>query len=392
MSNADQLRVSIVEEVTYGTHPGGSLQDLRVTSESLAQATAHAESAELRTDRQVSDRIRTNINVEGDLGIELSYGSFDDLLAAALYTSTTWAASADLSLADCDVTAATGTITDGAAGGGLSGAVVGRWIKISGMSNAANNGYFKILTAPSTDTITVAGLAAMADELAGAPTITMGAQITNGTEQSSFSLEKKFGDLTNEFEIVNGIVVATSELTVPSDGIITGSFGVLGKIAASAAASAGSGYTSPTTTAVMNGIDHVVGMIVGTPAVNTANEVDAMAIGWETANNLRERSIIGTLGPKSIGAGKFAAEGTLQSYLESEALIDLYLNWTDSAVSTILEDAAGNAYVVEFPRVKWTDGKRVAGGENTDILADLSFGAFMHETELVTMRIVKFAA
>lgn len=392
MANADELRISYEKEATFGVNPGGTLIDLRITDESLAQATSHAESAELRNDRQVADRIRTNINVGGDINFELTYATFDDFLAAALYHSDTWVAAVDLSLADCDVVGATGTVTDGAAGAGLDGALVGGWIKISGMVNAENNGYFKILAVTDTDNIVVAGSAAMVDETAGAPAISMGAQIVNGVTQTSFVIEKNYDDLTAEFEINLGCVVAGFSLSIASDAVITGSFTFLGKSSASAAATGGGGYTVVNTNSPFNGIDHVIAILDGTPVVNTTNEIDVNALDMELANNLRERGIIGTLGPKSIGAGKCAVEGTIQMYFEDEVIMDKYLNWTSSAVSFVLEDDDGNAYVVDMPRVKFTDGKRVAGGENTDILADMSFGAYLHETEGVTIRIVKFPA
>ena len=392
MANADELRISYEKEATYGTNPGGTLIDLRITDESLAQATAHAESAEIRNDRQVADRIRTNINVTGDINFELTYATFDDFLAAVLFTSDTWVAAVDLSCGDCDVVGATGTLTDGSAGASFTGALVGGWIKISGMAESENNGYFKILTVTSTDVIVVAGKAAMVDETAGVAVISMGAQLVNGVTQTSFVIEKEFSDLSSEFEINLGCVLASFGLSVAQDAVITGSFGVLGKVAASAAATGGGGYTAANTNNPFNGIDHVISILEGYPAVNVDNDFETFAFDLDLQNNLRERGIVGTLGPKSIGAGKIQVSGTLQAYFESKAIMDKYLNWTSSALAVVLEDDDGNAYVIDLPRVKFTDGKRVAGGENTDIIADMSYGAYMHETEGVTIRIVKFPA
>jgi hypothetical protein len=48
--------------------------------------------------------------------------------------------------------------------------------------------------------------------------------------------------------------------------------------------------------------------------------------------------------------------------------------------------------VFDFPKVKLTSGARNATGENTDVIVDFGFTAYMHETELVTVRVAKFAA
>ena len=53
-------------------------------------------------------------------------------------------------------------------------------------------------------------------------------------------------------------------------------------------------------------------------------------------------------------------------------------------------DDASNAYVFEFPRVKFTSGQRNAGGTEQDVFADLQFTAYRETTEDVTIRIVRF--
>ena len=70
--------------------------------------------------------------------------------------------------------------------------------------------------------------------------------------------------------------------------------------------------------------------------------------------------------------------------------MDKYLNQTATslAVTLIISDAA---YVIEFPSVKFNSGQRVAGGENTDIIADLSWTALKHATEAIPMRITKWS-
>jgi hypothetical protein len=73
-------------------------------------------------------------------------------------------------------------------------------------------------------------------------------------------------------------------------------------------------------------------------------------------------------------------------------MFDKMLNNQNTSLAKVLQDgsASPKSYVVEWPRIRFTDGERVAGGINQDVIARLDFEAFMHETELVTMRIVRW--
>lgn len=74
-----------IAEGTYGTTPTTpTFVDIRHTSASLGLSKSALESAEIRSDRQIAHFRHGNKTVAGDIGFELSYGSFDDLLEATL--------------------------------------------------------------------------------------------------------------------------------------------------------------------------------------------------------------------------------------------------------------------------------------------------------------------
>lgn len=77
--------MAYIAEVTYGTTPATpTLSDIRHTSCNIGLTKSALESAEVRSDRQIAHFRHGNKNVAGDIGIELSYGTFDDFLEAAL--------------------------------------------------------------------------------------------------------------------------------------------------------------------------------------------------------------------------------------------------------------------------------------------------------------------
>ena len=79
-----------IVESTYGTTPATpAFTNLRLTSTSLGLSKTALESNELSSTRQVLHYRHGNKQVGGDIGFELSYGTFDDFLEAAL--GGTWA-------------------------------------------------------------------------------------------------------------------------------------------------------------------------------------------------------------------------------------------------------------------------------------------------------------
>ena len=392
MADSNRLNLAYVAESTWGTTPAGPpiLQDLRFTSESLGQDTNSVTSQEIRSDRQVADIIRTGVSVSGDINGELSYGTYDDFFASVLY-SAGWSTAVVVDAADTAISVTSTSVFTHATAWAIT-PTVGMWIRVSGFVAAGNNGFFKVTAATST-TITVAGTPLTIVSAGPAITINQGAQIVNGTTETSFTVEKEYSDLTNEFASITGLIPATMNLSVAADQIVTLGFGLLGKTETTTAATVGDGTNDAATTSqVMNGIDHVRSVS------ENAASLSITAFSMEVQNNLRQRLQVATLGPISIGAGFVNPTGTVQAYYTSAYadIVDKYIADTASSLALVLRDGssitAANHYVVEFPRIKYSAARRVAGGVNQDILADMSWSAYREPTEGVTCRIVRFPA
>lgn len=387
MSNADRVGLAYVEETEFGTTPSGpapTLQDLRFTSESLAQTTSSVQSAEIRADRQVTDVIRTAIGAQGDLGVELSYGAQDELFEFALQSSGFSSPVTIGPITTVDADSADNSFND--SGSGFGSIVANQWIKVSGFTEAANNGYFKVVS-QTTAKLIVSGGTLVTEVVGDSVTITMGAQIVNGVDARFMSIEREYTDLANEFAIYTGMMIDAMALNVAVEQVITGTFGFMGVSEASGTATAGDGDNDDApTNAVMNPVDNVIGIL------EAQASFDVTSFGLTMGNNLRSRLQVATLGPISIGSGKINLAGTFQAYFASKTIADKYLNQTVSSLALVLEDVDGNAFIVDMPRVKYTNGVRVAGGENTDVIMDMAFTAYREPTEDVTIRIARFVA
>jgi hypothetical protein len=361
----------------------GTFQVLRITGEGLKEDVAAQDSNEIRSDRQTSDVRRTRITASGSVNGELSYGTYDDLLAAALMDSA-WSSPATVGPGTSFSAVVSGNaITDSA--NGLGSLVVGSWIKVSGFAGAANNGKFKILTVAA-GAITVSGTTLTAESAGPSVTIVQGAEIVNGSTAWSCNLERKYTDLTSAYALFLGMEVDGFSLTIPSEGRVTVSFDFLGTQETSKTTASGSAYTAATTTATLTALE--ANLLEG--QVSCANTL--VDFSMAVKNNLRAKMYHNGTTPLAVGVGQCQISGSLKVYFETATLFGKFLSESASSLAITLADSAGNAYVIDLPSVKLTAGQRPAGGNNQDIIADFGWSAYMHATESVMVRIVRWTA
>jgi len=384
MAEADQIQISYVEESTFGVTPESNLQIIRVTGEDLGGDIDTAESAEITGDRQKSRVARTGVAASGSVNVELSYGTFDDWLAAALLAAEWSSETTVLSAGTASAAESGNKFTHTVAWTATPSA--GQWIEVRGFTTAGNNGYFKVASASSTEIVVEGGTLADEASVEGV-TITQAAQIVNGTTKTSFAIEKLYSDLAGTvISMLHGMMIDTMDVSISADAYINGTFNFIGKNESSEESSEGSGYTAATTEDAMAAVDDVVAIY------ENMSSVQLIELSFSLGNNLRPKNVIGTAGPIGINAGSITLTGTVQMYFESATVLNKFIDFTSSRLAVVTEDTDGNAVIFEFPEIKYTSGRRVAGGQNTDIIADLGFTAYEDPTENVTIRIAKFAA
>jgi hypothetical protein len=386
MSDANRVSLSYAGETVFGVTPSGpapTLKYLRFVSEKLALSTSVATSKELRSDRQVADVIRTDLSEGGSIDIELSYGAYDDLLLYALQGAS-WAAAVTQTLTTLSTVTGTQKLHRSAGSFISDGYKQYSWVEVSGFATAANNGIFKITAIDATD-LTLVGATTLVTEAAGpSVTVKQGEYITNGITLKSLVMEKAYLDLATTFTILNGMCIDGMELKIAAKEMVTGSFSLLGKIEASAAATCGAGYTMAPSNDVMNAIDNIVAILEAGVAAS------GVSASFKLANSLRQRTQIATLGPVSIGSGTIAVDGSFVAYFANPTLANKHRNFTDSSIAFIFRDAQLNSYAIDFPKVNYTKSDILATGINEDVMVDMGFTASRHASENVTIRITRF--
>lgn len=383
MSDTSRVQLAYIAESAYGgVKSAAKLTKLRFQSENLRQTSSVVRSNEIRSDRMIPSVRRSRVEAAGSVNGELSYGTWDDFLMAALQASV-WQAPVTIGPLTTLACVATGNkITD--SGSGLAGLTAGAWVFVTGFTTPANNGFKKLVTKAAGEIALSGGT--LVDEVAGdSVTIVQGGYIANGTTLTSYNLEKTFADLANEMSLLVGMAPSGLTLNVPQDGVIGVAFDFIGASEDSISASNGNGYNDANTNPTFTSRDV-------TSLLENQTALGITAATLKLNNNLRTRLQVGSAGVVSVGSGTLDITGTLQCYYSTKTLYDKFLDETATSIALALTDPFGNKYVFDIPAVKITSGQRVAGGPSADVMADMEFQAYLGASETAMIRVARFAA
>lgn len=385
MSEANRGALLYVAETVWGETPSGppTLTLIRRTGGTFSQAPSHTTSAEIRSDRQVADLIRTSIAPTASIDFEASYGAHDDLFEGVMMS--TWSSPASTeSSTDFDVVATAGTV---GCTGAFTSMVAGQWFEVAGSAN--NDGYHQIATRTDADNVIVADPSALTDVSSeDAVTISSDGMIRPGITLKSFTFEEQYQDVANAFMVYRGMVLGSLNLNIATEAIINGTFGdmaggvPIGSAVAAAervAATVGDGTpTAAQTNSITNAVDNVYSVREGD--AETSMLISGLSL---TINNsLRGLPVVGHLGPAAVNLGTLQVTGQMSAYFgtNSLAIVDKLLADTASKNSFRVEDGAGNAYIFTVAALKYTGGTPEMGTLDTDVPVNLAFTGYTDGT------------
>lgn len=387
MSSANEVQVIWAEEATYGTVDAAATpQVMRLTSESLMADPSYIRSEEVRSDRQVTDVIRSDYSVSGALNINLSYLAHDAMMRRALLADADWTAATPLTATDISAAAADNSLNSGAGAFVSSGFAAGMWISVSGFTGASTtaNTIMKIVSVTTTKMI-VTGVTLINDAAGESVTITSASWVKNGTTKKSYSIRRLAGEDTL-YEYFTGIMLDSMSLAVNVGEKISGSFGCIGKDNAYGNWTNANSPTAATTGRVFQTVDHVPALYEDFTSMRFTE------FTLELKNNLRARKEVGYLGAQSIGSGTCSVTGTLKAYFKSTTQLAKVRSDTSTSLQLRLRNASNQNYFIDLPSVKLTKGASPMSGPDTDLMAEFSWEAFMDSTLGYTMAIQRFAS
>ena len=214
--------------------------------------------------------------------------------------------------------------------------------------------------------------------------------IKSGVIRSSYSLIREFSDISianGRYQIFLGCEIDQFQLTMAANAKVTGSFNFIGKsLNIPTAAITGLVKTAANSNPIMNSF---IGSISeGGATISVATEVN-----FTLANGLANRFVVGARDSLEPSVGRSNLTGQLTAYFENKALLQKFLNATESELTIVITDTQTTAksLTIEIPRLIYTGGQTdTAGGSGENsITIPLPFQALRDATEASNLKITR---
>jgi len=395
MSSANSVRIAVIEETTYGETPAvGNFGTARFTSESLSGSPTTTESQQIRTDRQSSGQIVTGLEVGGGFNFELAPDTvLDDLIRGAMMQDA-WVTDTPVSV-DLTIDATAKTVTR-ASGDFNTDVAVGDILTFTGFTNSDNNSQAMVTEISSATVIKYAGSDSLVDEAGSGTTFKVADKVTIGTDTPSFSVEKAFLDLTTKAINYKGMYVSGMTLNTAYGEIVTGEFTFSGN-SYEAVSAAGDMITNTRTINPAGTTESMNGSIdmpfIATSANGTFEESDfcLQSVNIELQNNLTPQTCIGSAAPTDYSAGTAAITISMGAYLSDSAwsILGNKLTQTPFSIGFSVKNAGG-WYGFYLPAVQVTFDDPASGGQNQDVILDMSGTAKVGTGSVSALTIFKY--
>ena len=357
--------------------PNFNEDKLRFRSSTLGPEKTTERSDEIRSDRQGGKVTQLAQHAAGDVSIRLSLLTYDEWLMGVMMAniasgedSESWLT--PISVEDIDSVNGSGVYTKAATDFGALGMKVGQKVRMTGFTNANNNG-IKTVSAVGTTTFTTVG-ASTIEAAPPAASKVYGRMLRNGTTLHSWTIEQSYLDV-GRYLLFNGMRCTDLSINLAAESFIEGRFGFMGKNSTSSG-SRTLGTPSASITEVLNTTSNVAQLY----EAGSALSIYTSQLDFNLTNNGRLRPAIQNLNPIGIGHGDFVANGSLNAYFEDASLLDKMLAHEATALRIDLKDDAttpanGNEMVIDLVRVFYSLGKAPIDGPNQDVFAQLEWEA-----------------
>lgn len=352
-------------ESTWGVAAGqASGKQLRRVTSDLSLAKATYESNEIRTDYQVGDYRHGVRSVTGSVNGELSPGSYEDFMAAAIRRTFTAVASVTgLSLTVALVSGFTYTITRGSGDFLTTGVIkVGMIIRATAALNALSLNKNLFVLAITTTVITVLVLNQTALTVEGPiaavtlaiPGMKTFAPQTGHTDQS-FSIEHWHADVTQS-ELFLGCKVQQQDWALPATGMATIKTTFMGKTLASVTERGAIAVTAQYfTTPAALGTSGVLAAVNGAVMAGGVQVALITGVTFSIAGNQTAEAVVGSNVYPDIQEGRIRVTGQMTVLFQDGTFRDYFDQETEVAIAFafVTSNAASAEFIaVSFPRIK----------------------------------------
>lgn len=211
---------------------------------------------------------------------------------------------------------------------------------------------------------------------------TYAANILNtGTTVKSFTLEDGALDIT-QFRAFSGCMVNTMQMSIAPNQMTTATFGIIGKNMTQSATPLDATLTPASNNEPFDSFSGAIEE--GGSPIAFVNAID-----FTLNNNLNPTFALNDVATPQMEFGMSTLEGTMTVYYQDAALIDKFLNETESSLSIVLDDrVAGLNYTLLMPRIK-INGAAVPVANPASRLLTIPFVALRDSSTGTQLRITR---
>lgn len=205
-----------------------------------------------------------------------------------------------------------------------------------------------------------------------------------GTTPKFFSMEDRAVDIS-QYRLFKGLSVSTMSVSIAPNQMVTGTFEMVGKDMTQSSTSA---TVSPITAASANApFDSYSGII----SDGGSGIAIVTSLEFSVSNSFAPTFVVGSSSTPQLEFGLAVVEGTMTVYYENAALINKFLNETESSIQVTVDDPTGSSdYTFLFPRVKY-NGASVPLANPQSRLITLPFVSLYDSTEATNLKLTRSA-
>lgn len=211
-------------------------------------------------------------------------------------------------------------------------------------------------------------------------TFTLGFKVETGAarEERSFAFEYAMTDI-GQYLTYKGNRVDSLDLNIEVGSIVEGSFGFVGMnhdpMSKASAMPPGSVLAS-FEKMPMNSVTDLGYLRINGRSVLDGVTSFVKSVKLSVKNNLRGRKAVGVFGNSGIGMGALDITGSIEIYLEDETFYNTWLKNQAVSLEVGLTDSEGYGYLIELPKIHFTDGQLNNSEAHADAMLSLPFKAY----------------
>jgi hypothetical protein len=188
----------------------------------------------------------------------------------------------------------------------------------------------------------------------------VGNVLKNGVLHPSFTFEEQFNDIA-KYGKATGMMLDGMNLSLKPNGVVTGSFSMLGSGKVYGATSLDA---SPTPSQTNTPLDAFTGTItVGGTSIAVVTGLDL-----SIANGLSSNFVLMRKTAHSQSYAKRKVSGKITALFEDLTLLDLYLADGYSSIGLTIGNGTSKSYALALPKVKFTSGGHPKQGDGPTTL------------------------